>query len=104
MSGFILAPEARLDLIAIWNYHAEAGLPAVARFRASAQAGLPGVARLRACEDWCRWSDSNRHDFLRSQDFKSCASAISPHRHSDGDLASFLELYQAVPVAASQPE
>ncbi len=29
---------------------------------------------------WCRWSDSNRHDFLRSQDFKSCASAISPHR------------------------
>ena len=31
---------------------------------------------------WCRWSDSNRHDFLRSQDFKSCASAISPHRHS----------------------
>src|SRR6266704_2780637 len=32
-------------------------------------------------EEWCRWSDSNRHDFLRSQDFKSCASAISPHRH-----------------------
>ena len=31
--------------------------------------------------EWCRWSDSNRHDFLRSQDFKSCASAISPHRH-----------------------
>lgn len=30
--------------------------------------------------NWCRWSDSNRHDFLRSQDFKSCASAISPHR------------------------
>jgi hypothetical protein len=30
--------------------------------------------------EWCRWSDSNRHDFLGSQDFKSCASAISPHR------------------------
>ncbi len=29
---------------------------------------------------WCRWSDSNRHDVLLSQDFKSCASAISPHR------------------------
>ena len=31
-------------------------------------------------EDWCRWWDSNPHDFLRSQDFKSCVSAISPHR------------------------
>ena len=31
-------------------------------------------------DSWCRWSDSNRHDFLGSQDFKSCASAISPHR------------------------
>ena len=31
---------------------------------------------------WCRWPDSNRHDFLRSQDFKSCASAISPHRQA----------------------
>ncbi len=30
---------------------------------------------------WCRWSDSNRHNFLGFQDFKSCASAISPHRH-----------------------
>ena len=30
--------------------------------------------------NWCRWWDSNPHDFLRSQDFKSCASAISPHR------------------------
>src|SRR5437879_3236491 len=30
---------------------------------------------------WCRWRDLNPHDFLRSQDFKSCASAISPHRH-----------------------
>ena len=29
---------------------------------------------------WCRWWDLNPHDFLRSQDFKSCASAISPHR------------------------
>ena len=29
---------------------------------------------------WCRWRDSNPHDVLRSQDFKSCASAISPHR------------------------
>ena len=30
---------------------------------------------------WCRWSGSNRHGLLRPQDFKSCASAISPHRH-----------------------
>ena len=30
---------------------------------------------------WCRWSGSNRHVLLRTQDFKSCASAISPHRH-----------------------
>src|SRR5438477_886807 len=29
---------------------------------------------------WCRWRDLNPHDFLWSQDFKSCASAISPHR------------------------
>src|SRR3954468_10972917 len=33
---------------------------------------------------WCRWSDSNRHGCLRPQDFKSCASAISPHRHGCG--------------------
>ena len=32
--------------------------------------------------NWCRWWDSNPHDCLRSQDFKSCASAISPHRQS----------------------
>ena len=32
--------------------------------------------------NWCRWWDSNPHDFLGSQDFKSCASAISPHRRS----------------------
>ncbi len=32
---------------------------------------------------WCRWWDSNPHDFLWSQDFKSCASAISPHRLID---------------------
>ncbi len=31
-------------------------------------------------QQWCRWWDSNPHDFLWSQDFKSCASAISPHR------------------------
>ena len=30
---------------------------------------------------WCRWWDLNPHGFLRPQDFKSCASAISPHRH-----------------------
>ena|ERR1035437_1639084 len=29
---------------------------------------------------WCRWWDSNPHAFLGAQDFKSCASAISPHR------------------------
>src|ERR1035441_3337050 len=29
---------------------------------------------------WCRWWDSNPHAFLVAQDFKSCASAISPHR------------------------
>jgi hypothetical protein len=29
---------------------------------------------------WCRWRDSNPHDFLQSRDFKSRASAISPHR------------------------
>src|SRR6266404_4658676 len=29
---------------------------------------------------WCRWWDSNPHVCLRTQDFKSCASAISPHR------------------------
>ncbi len=29
---------------------------------------------------WCRWWDLNPHGFLRPQDFKSCASAISPHR------------------------
>src|SRR5262245_51875931 len=29
---------------------------------------------------WCRWRDLNPHDFLRSRDFKSRASAISPHR------------------------
>src|SRR5712691_6915644 len=29
---------------------------------------------------WCRWWDSNPHGFLRPQDFKSCAFAISPHR------------------------
>src|SRR5213594_2539798 len=28
---------------------------------------------------WCRWWDSNPHGFLQPQDFKSCASAISPH-------------------------
>ena len=46
---------------------------------------IPGISWLRAPEgtwNWCRWWDSNPHDFLRSQDFKSCASAISPHRHS----------------------
>ena len=32
---------------------------------------------------WCRWWDLNPHDFLRSQDFKSCASAISPHRQRE---------------------
>src|SRR5258708_5557299 len=44
----------------------------------------PAFAALRrgnpASLDWCRWWDSNPHDVLRSQDFKSCASAISPHR------------------------
>jgi hypothetical protein len=29
---------------------------------------------------WCRWRDSNPHDVLPSRDFKSRASAISPHR------------------------
>ena len=29
---------------------------------------------------WCRWWDLNPHGCLRPQDFKSCASAISPHR------------------------
>ena len=38
-----------------------------------------GVAR-QPQESWCRWWDSNPHDFLRSRDFKSRASAISPHR------------------------
>ena len=29
---------------------------------------------------WCRWWDLNPHALLRAQDFKSCASAIPPHR------------------------
>ena len=38
---------------------------------------------------WCRWWDSNPHDFLRSQDFKSCASAISPHRQCGQSTSCF---------------
>ena len=30
---------------------------------------------------WCRWPDSNRHGSFPPRDFKSLASAISPHRH-----------------------
>ena len=30
--------------------------------------------------NWCRWSDSNRHGVCTPKDFKSFASAISPHR------------------------
>ena len=48
---------------------------------------LPAQAVLSSCndysicgEEWCRWWDSNPHAFLWAQDFKSCASAISPHR------------------------
>ena len=32
---------------------------------------------------WCRWPDSNRHGSFPPRDFKSLASAISPHRHID---------------------
>ena len=49
---------------------------------------LPSAVRIRIRQPpdshrqiWCRQRDSNPHDFLRSQDFKSCASAISPCRH-----------------------
>ena len=38
------------------------------------------IATIGKLLSWCRWWDSNPHDVLRSQDFKSCASAISPHR------------------------
>ena len=41
---------------------------------------VPVVSPLIIKRIWCRWWDSNPHDFLWSQDFKSCASAISPHR------------------------
>ena len=39
----------------------------------------------RERREWCRWWDSNPHGFLRPQDFKSCASAISPHRLKRGE-------------------
>lgn len=39
----------------------------------------------KRCVFWCRWSGSNRHGRLSPQDFKSCASAISPHRHNVGN-------------------
>ena len=32
--------------------------------------------------DWCRWRDLNPHGFLGPRDFKSRASAISPHRQA----------------------
>ena len=38
---------------------------------------------------WCRWRDSNPHGFLRPRDFKSRASAISPHRHRWTTKVSF---------------
>ena len=36
--------------------------------------------RLTDFKKWCRWSDSNRHA-AKAQDFESCVSTISPHRH-----------------------
>src|SRR6185369_5458575 len=39
-----------------------------------------GSCQLHGQRDWCRWWDLNPHGLLRPQDFKSCASAISPHR------------------------
>ena len=56
MSGFILAPEARLDLFEIWNYYAaEIGDPALAdRMRDEifngirAVANAPGIGHLRS--------------------------------------------------------
>ncbi len=41
----------------------------------------PDCSTIRATPvPWCRWWDSNPHGFLRPRDFKSRASAISPHR------------------------
>ena len=43
----------------------------------------------------CRWSDSNRHAFLRAQDFKSCVSAISPHRRASRGHDSWTNNHEA---------
>src|SRR5689334_16355972 len=46
----------------------------------------------------CRWPDSNRHGRLSPTDFKSVASAISPHRRS-GAILSAARRFASEPFA-----